>query len=364
MKRLSPERVALYKELGGIVGHTPLGELKKIRVPNGNRIFYKEEYLNPTGSHYDRAFIPLLRSMEEGGKIEPGVTPLLETTTGNSGASFAWLCRILGYECEVFIPADMPAARFAQIRAYGAKLHFSPPGEYVVGLIDTFVDYLKHHKGYGLPNHAEDEVHVIGALADCGREIIDDLEKLGVKRIDYFISALGNGTTTRGLGTFLTRERRTKIVGVEPKESPTILQMLFPDRFRQEFQFASQTGKHGLIGTGPGYTNFRFVNMQAIMKEIHNIITVDREEWQLQLRQLHDIEGKHVGHTSAACLHAALKIASEEYDKVFVLIFYDPYWKYLELPQMLINDDNSPRKISRINGIIESKIGNEVQAQT
>ena len=64
---------------------------------------------------------------------------IIETSTGNSGASFAWACRALGFmDYHVVIPEDMPSARIEQIRSLGAKTILSPSGEYVRGLIDKF----------------------------------------------------------------------------------------------------------------------------------------------------------------------------------------------------------------------------------
>jgi cysteine synthase A len=58
-KTLNLEREKIYKELEKRVGNTPLYNIKKIEIPNGNKIFAKEEYLNPTGSNFDRIYIHL-----------------------------------------------------------------------------------------------------------------------------------------------------------------------------------------------------------------------------------------------------------------------------------------------------------------
>jgi cysteine synthase A len=114
------------------VGDTPLYEIKSIRGKeeyNGCRIFCKEEYRNPTGSHYDRFWVEFFRSLELNRTINEGNigNPIVETSTGNSGASFAWICRELGYkDYRVVIPADMPDTRKKQIESYGAKVHVSP----------------------------------------------------------------------------------------------------------------------------------------------------------------------------------------------------------------------------------------------
>jgi cysteine synthase len=270
-----------------------------------------------------------MRMKEEEGVIEPGKAPLLETSTGNSGASFAWLCRELGYEAEVFIPADMPSTRIAQIESLGAKVHLSPAGEYVNGLIGSFREYLRSNPKYKALNHADDEFHTIAAMNDLAREIIRDLNDLGVRQIDYFVSALGNGTTTRGIGAVLKRQYRTSIIGVEPIESPTVFQQRFPEKCRRLYGEISQSGQHGLLGTGPGVVDFTFQNMRLISEEIEDFVIVSRQDWESRLIELQSLEGQFVGHTSAACLHAALELAQRVSNKIMVQLFYDPYWKYL-----------------------------------
>ena len=100
------QREKLYRELESRIGNTPILKLS-LHLPYGNRIFVKEEFRNPTGSHYDRVYIHLLKEIEKEGKIVPGVTPLIETSSGNAGSSFAWLCRELGYQAEVIVPEGL-----------------------------------------------------------------------------------------------------------------------------------------------------------------------------------------------------------------------------------------------------------------
>src|SRR6516162_4413264 len=116
-------RRSLYEGYIAAIGRTPLTELRSPQKSFDGLVLAKEEYRNPTGSHYDREYFRLLYELEDNRTIVPGETPLIETTTGNAGASFAWACRILGYSpVKVIIPADMPSAREAQIASFGAEI--------------------------------------------------------------------------------------------------------------------------------------------------------------------------------------------------------------------------------------------------
>src|SRR5688572_25094453 len=90
---MNEHRHELYAELFSKVGNTNLYKIRHIEVPNGNKIFAKEEYQNPTGSHYDRVYPYLLYEAEKRGVISPSTTTIVENSSGNAGASAAWACR-------------------------------------------------------------------------------------------------------------------------------------------------------------------------------------------------------------------------------------------------------------------------------
>ncbi|WP_256663434.1 MULTISPECIES: pyridoxal-phosphate dependent enzyme [unclassified Pseudomonas] len=76
------------------IGGTPLIELKTLSI-NGNKVFSKCEFLNPSGSHKDRTYLNIVSRLEEAGVIWPGMT-LIDCSTGNGGAALAWIGRLKG----------------------------------------------------------------------------------------------------------------------------------------------------------------------------------------------------------------------------------------------------------------------------
>src|SRR5262245_46615483 len=135
-------RKDVYRSINARVGNTTLRRLTNIAAPNGNRIWAKLEYENPTESAFDRVYPGLFESAESDGRIVPGVTPVIECSTGNAGASFAWVAKELGYESHVIIHADAPGARIAQLERLGAKVILSPAGQYgagYVGVLNTIL---------------------------------------------------------------------------------------------------------------------------------------------------------------------------------------------------------------------------------
>lgn len=327
------ERDKLYKQVEKCIVETPLYKISNIEVPNGCQIFCKEEYLNPTGSHYDRFWIDYLYKQEDKNTLSITDT-LIETSTGNSGASFAWACRALGFkDYHVVIPEDMPSARIEQIRNLGAKIILSPSGEYVKGLIEKFISYYNELKSNSTnpikikrPNHSRFGEVSINSLAKIAEESITKLKsQYAVRKLDYFITALGNGLSTVGICNCLKNEyKQIKCVGIEAASSPTVYRNSHP-----QMELPSTLGKtHGLIGTSPGLDPSIFPIMNKYSSKLDRVDLVDEVDWINAGLQLENYEGKFVGHTSAASFYKAMEIAKNENNKNILIVFYDPAWKY------------------------------------
>lgn len=328
------EREKIYNQVAKCIVETPLYKISNIEVPNGCQIFCKEEYLNPTGSHYDRFWIDYLYKEEDRNFLSITDT-LIETSTGNSGASFAWACRALGFkDYHVVIPEDMPSARIEQIRNLGAKVILSPSGEYVKGLLKKLKSYYIEVKRNStnpdtikLPNHSYFGETSINSLAKIAEESIDKLNsQYNVDRLDYFITALGNGLSTAGICERLKERYKDNIqfVGIEAADSPTVYITKHP-----EMKLPTTIGKtHGLIGTSPGMDPTKFPIMYSYSSKLDRIDLVEEENWINAGLQLENFEGKFVGHTSAASFYKAMEIAQNESNKNILIMFYDPAWKY------------------------------------
>ena len=333
---LSAQRRTIYSHLQRVIGATPLRILPHISEEVDGVILVKEEFRNPTGSHYDRLMLDLLRFREEHGMFVPSHTHLLDATSGNSGASLAWLSRALGFKCTIVIPADMPSARIAQIASYGARVITSPSGEYVAGAIremmKEFRESSQRRERYALVNHAAD-MEVIPRSADAlGREIMSDLQRAG-RRLDYLVLALGNGSTL-GVIPALRRSSELTVVGFEPAESP----MNFVGRYGLEALRNRERGpreddpNHGLLGTGPGETSFGWPLLADGLARIDEIRIIARDEWGPELASMADREGLHCGRTTAAAYNISRQIGMSKRGATILFLGYDPSWKYLTLP--------------------------------
>lgn len=83
----------------------------------GQRVAFKCEYQNPTGSFKDRG-----SALLAGFLSSRGVREAVEDSSGNAGASFAAYAARAGIKARIFVPDSASGPKRWQIEAYGADL--------------------------------------------------------------------------------------------------------------------------------------------------------------------------------------------------------------------------------------------------
>ncbi len=326
-KILDLEREELYRQIGVQIGKTPLHRVSN--VPNGNSIYAKEEWRNPTGSVFDRLYPFLFRIAEEDGLIVPGISPVIEASTGNAGASFAWCSRSLGYsDCTVITHEDTPKARVEQMRNYGAKIVFSPAGEYAAGYVRKLEEILaEDRKSKGKLSedptrmYCVTKIHPRAPQSPGYVEFVDEVLS-EIDLVDCFVCGVGSGTTISGIGRRLKeRNPRTRIIAVEHMDAPVIT------RFR-----------NGRIAPVPkNYQNFGLgasglppEKLDIDLSILDDVELVSDQDWKDGFEYLKTHERKDVGRSSCAVFEVALRLAERESNKKFLILFADPSWKYTD----------------------------------
>ena len=325
------------------IGDTPL-KLVNFLSNQNTKIWAKFEYLNPTGSHKDRAYLSMIDDLESKNKLKKGMT-LVDYTSGNAGAALAHLAKLKGYRALIFVPSQMSTDKIKQIESYGAEVKkiFSSAKYGYYGTEDIMRARLEaarivneNPEKYIFLDQGENPANKL-AFEKLGQEIINDMENRHVIP-DAFVAAIGTGGTISGAAKVLKQRYgdKIKIIGVEPHESPTIHAKIHKQK--------ASHSEHNLSGVGIGA---REANVDLAL--IDNVILVKQSEWLEMLRKVNG-QGYPVGKSSAADLVAtekALKIFPEL--KNVVTIFFDRVEKYES--EKLINEQVAEKQFPDLRNI-------------
>jgi len=98
-------------------GNTPLIQ-EQIEVKNQAwDVYYKCEFINPTGSFKDRGSAAIITFLKE-----RGIENIFEDSSGNAGASIAAYAARAGMRANVYVPAQASGVKKEQIKQYGANM--------------------------------------------------------------------------------------------------------------------------------------------------------------------------------------------------------------------------------------------------
>jgi [CysO sulfur-carrier protein]-thiocarboxylate-dependent cysteine synthase len=285
-------------DLIGIIGHTPLVELKRMAPKEGVRLFAKLEFYNPTGSVKDRIAKSMIERAEEEGAIEPGQT-VLEPTSGNTGISLGLICRMKGYPLKVVMPENVTEERSQLLRMYGAEIVYSEGSKGSNGAVEVALEMAQADSRYYMPyqygNPANPDAHYYGTA----EEILEDLDD-----VTAFVAGLGTGGTLMGNGRRLKEhDQSTMIVAAEPLQGELV---------------------QGLRSLDDG-----FIPPIIDISLLDRKILVSNRDAIVWTQKLFSEEGVFAGVSSGAIAAVAVRIANELDEGNVVFIVADDGSKYL-----------------------------------
>jgi cysteine synthase B len=204
-------------DIVGVIGNTPMVELKRLAPKEGVRLFAKLEFYNPTGSVKDRIARSMIERAEAEGAIGPGQT-ILEPTSGNTGISLGLICRLKGYPLKVVMPENVTEERTKLLQMYGAEIVYSEGAKGSNGAVELALEMAESDSRYYMPyqygNPANPDAHYYGTA----EEIIDTLGE-----VTAFVAGLGTGGTLMGNGRRLKEhDPSTMIVAAEPLQGELV----------------------------------------------------------------------------------------------------------------------------------------------
>lgn len=194
------------------IGNTPLLEIQLASRP-GVPVLAKAEFFNPGGSVKDRPALNMIRRGEQSGALFPGKT-LLDSTSGNTGIAYAMICSARGYRVKLCLPANASPERKQILRAYGAELVLTDPGEGSDGAFRVCQRiYQEDPDKYFYPNQYSNPANWQAHYETTGPEII---EQTGGK-VTHFVAALGTTGTFTGVTRRLREDLKdVRCISVQP----------------------------------------------------------------------------------------------------------------------------------------------------
>jgi len=190
-----------------LIGNTPLVDITAVCKPkNPNTVVLgKVEFFNPGYSMKDRIMKNIFDKAEAEGKLEPGMT-VVAASSGNTGCSVAMMCAIRGYEAVVITNEKCSEEKKAAIRAYGAELLISKPGQCYMQMETDLAEAnptwfsVDQYNNLDNPN---------GHYKSSGPEIYAQT----AGEVTHFVAAGSTGGTISGIGSFL-KERNPDVAVV------------------------------------------------------------------------------------------------------------------------------------------------------
>lgn len=283
------------------IGNTPLVEIRRILPPGRVRILAKLEGFNPGGSVKDRAAYNMVRTAEEQGVLRPGRT-LIDSTSGNTGISYAMIGAARGYNVLLAMPANASIERKKILRAYGAKIRLTDPLEGSDGAIREIRRlYRESPEKYFYPDQYSNDANWKAHYETTAMEIYRQTNG----EITHFVAGLGTS------GTFVGSTRRLKEL------NPRI----------QAISFMPDSPFHGLEGLKHMPTALVPAIYDPDLADLN--LEMSTEAGQQMVLRLAREEGIFAGISAGAAMAAALEVARNLDQGVIVAIFPDAGDKYL-----------------------------------
>ncbi len=287
----APARGRIFGSILETIGATPLVRLPRLTEADGLQgdLVLKLEFFNPLGSVKDRIGLAMVDAAERAGEIKPGMTTLVEPTSGNTGIALAFVAAAKGYDLIVVMPDGASIERRKMLRLMGATVEQTPARQGMAGAITRAEAIVARTPGAWMARQFDNEANPDIHAATTAEEIWTDTDG----RVDVVLAGVGTGGTLTGIARRLKPRRPgMRVVGIEPAESAVLS--------------GDEPGPHAIQGIGAG-----FKPKVLDLDSLDAVMRVTERESIAAARRCAAVEGLPIGISSGAVLHAALELARD-----------------------------------------------------
>jgi cysteine synthase A len=302
----------IYDSIIDTIGHTPLVRLQRLQQGLQAELVLKLESFNPMSSVKDRIGHSMIKDALERGTIKPGVTTVIEPTSGNTGIALAFICAAQAIRLVLTMPETMSIERRKILQALGARVVLTEGAKGMKGAIaraDELQKEIPDSMVIGqFDNPANPKIH----RETTAVEIWEDTDG----RVDVLVAGVGTGGTITGVAEALKAKKPSfRAVAVEPTDSAVLS--------------GGAPGPHKIQGIGAG-----FIPKVLRTDLIDEIIQVTNDDAFATARRLCRVEGIMVGISSGAITWAAMQVAKrpEMAGKLIVAVLASHGERYLSTP--------------------------------
>ncbi len=278
----------IASDITRLVGHTPLVKINHMAEGLAAQVIAKLEFFNPAGSVKDRIGVAMVEYLERQGALTPGVSTIVEPTSGNTGIALAMVAAARGYRCVLTMPESMSLERRKVLRLLGAELVLTPAAEGMKGAAARAEQLVGEIEGAVMPQQFTNPANPAAHTTTTAEELWRDTDG----RMDVLVAGVGTGGTLTGVGrVWKARKPEVRIVAVEPAASPVIS--------------GGEPGPHPIQGIGAG-----FIPANLEVELVDEVVKVAADDAFDTARRLAREEGILAGISSGAAAWAALKVAA------------------------------------------------------
>lgn len=295
------------------IGQTPHIRINRL-FGASHEVWIKSERANPGGSIKDRIALAMVEAAEASGALKPGVSTIIEPTSGNTGVGLAMVAAVKGYKLILVMPDSMSIERRRLMLAYGATFELTPREKGMNGSIARAKELLASTPNSWMPQQFENPANIDVHVRTTAAEIAADFPE----GLDALITGVGTGGHLTGCAKVLkSKWPKLKVFAVEPAASPVIS--------------GGKPSPHPIQGIGAG-----FIPANLHTEVLDGTIQVEAEAAREMARRSAREEGLLVGISSGATLAAIAQKLPELPAGARVLGFnYDTGERYLSIEGFL-----------------------------